>query len=215
MIKSLIKISLFALLLTGCGGGAGEQSVIPTTYQQLGGGNLIIDGVPYPVVTLQPRDSGAFSTPDFVKVYPNSEESDYLIQIPAYTMVNGVPDLNKPKILIKFYIMHYMPHMMVQMGYMSSLNYNHARQDSWNWNPDGTRGAPIPNDYGHDVVYPPNRGATVMLMESSHDAWGNPTYKGAVINGEFFVDPEKTDVNDSTVMITFEFQTMLMNKDDH
>lgn len=209
----MIKISILISFLSGCGGG--EQSTIPTTFQQLGGGNLIIDGVPYEVATVQPRDRGDISTPDFLKVYPDNEQSDYLIQIPAYTLVNGVPDLTKEKILIKFYIMHYMPHMMIEYGYMPSLNFNHARPDSWNRDAQGNPTSPIPNEYGHDIVYPPNKGATVMLMESVHDDWGNPIYTGAVINGEFFADPEKTDENDTTVMITFEFKTMLFNKDDY
>lgn len=225
MIKFMIQISLLALLLTGCGGGS-QPSTEPTSYQQLGGGNLIIDGVPHPVATLQPRDTGAFSTPDFVKVNPNSDRSDYLIQIPAYTMVNGVPDLTQPKILIKFYIMHYMPHMMTHLmmnkkgqvvpleegGYplMPNINFNHTRPDSWNR--DGTYN---PNEYGQDIVYPPNKGAVVMLQKSENDDYGNPTYTGSVTDGEFFLDPTKTDDNDSTVMITFQFKTMLMNKDDH
>ncbi len=230
-----IKLSLVVLLLDGCGGGA-EQSTIPTTFQQLGGGSLIIDGVPHQVATVQPRDRGYFSTPDFVKVNPDSKRSDYLIQIPAYTMVNGKPDLTQPKILIKFYIMHYMPHVMMQMmmgadgkpaplaeggtPLMNSLNFNHARPDSWD-----QYGRPIPNEYGHDVVYPAcRRGTTVMLMESKHDEWGHPIYKGAIMNGEFFgsmvdgkfvSDPMHRGPNDPTVTITFQFETMLFDKHDY
>jgi len=210
----------FILMIIGCGGGAPQQSEIPTTFQQLGGGNLIIDGVPHEVATVQPRDRGYVSTPDYVKVNPDSDRSDYLIQIPVYTMVNGVPDLTQPKILIKFYIMHYMPHMMVYYGYMPSINFNHLRPDSWD-----AQGHPIPNEYGQDVVYPAcRRGTTVMLTESEHDEWGHPIYTGYIQNGEFFgsmvdgkfvSDPEHRGEDDPTVTITLQFKTMLFDKHDY
>jgi hypothetical protein len=215
----LLTIYLGILILSGCGG-APEQSTIPTKFQQLGGGNLIIDGVPHEVATVQPRDRGDVSTPDYVKVKPDSDRSDYLIQIPVYTLVNGQPDLSQPKLLIKFYIMHYMPHMMVQYGYMPSINFNHARRDSWD-----AQGHPIPNEYGQDIVYPAcRRGTTVMLTESTHDEWGHPIYTGYIQDGEFFgsmidgkfvSDPMHRGPDDPTVTISLQFKTMLFDKHDY